>query len=332
MHDPADICALPEPGDDPHPVEIADPTGADRFVLRRLVDFDPPAASPLWLRARLHLAGMRPVSLAVDVTNYVMLELGQPLHAFDGTLLRGPIVVRRARAGERLETLDHVIRALDAEDLLITDDRGPIALAGTMGGWTPRSATRSTEIVLEAAHFDPVAVARETRRHKLSSEASRRFERGVDPTLGPVAALAPRRCSPSTGARGSSVPPRSTGETARAPIEMDADYPGRVAGLAYDAEDVVRRLEQVGCSVTSGAGAADGAAAAVAAGPARSRRPRRGGHPARGLRAHPVPAAACAAGARLHRAAAALPHGDARLGRAGIRRGAGLPVHRRGGR
>ena len=159
LRDPADL-VLPEPGDDPHPVEIADPTGADRIVLRRLVDFDPLAASPLWLRARLYLAGMRPVSLAVDVTNYVMHELGQPLHAFDGTLLRGPIVVRRAKPGERLETLDHVTRELDEEDLLITDDRGPIALAGTMGGLETEIRDTSTEIVLEAAHFHPVPVAR----------------------------------------------------------------------------------------------------------------------------------------------------------------------------
>ena len=254
LRDPATINAdlvMPELGDDPHPVEIADPTGADRIVLRRLVDFDPQAASPLWLRARLHLAGMRPVSLAVDVTNYVMHELGQPLHAFDGMLLRGPIVVRRAKVGERLETLDHVTRELDEEDLLITDDRGPIALAGTMGGLETEIGDRSTEIVLEAAHFRPVPVARESRRHKLSSEASRRFERGVDPTLGPAAsARAAALLAEYGGARlvgTAEVDLRPAVE----PIEMHSDYPSRVAGVDYDAADIVLRLEQVGCSVTS---------------------------------------------------------------------------------
>ncbi|MET0741561.1 MAG: phenylalanine--tRNA ligase subunit beta, partial [Candidatus Nanopelagicales bacterium] len=252
LRDPADHDVVPPgPGDEPHPVEIADPTGADRIVLRRLVGFDPQAESPLWLRARLHLAGMRPVSLAVDVTNYVMHELGQPLHAFDGTLLRGPIVVRRARAGEQLETLDHVRRTLDPEDLLITDDRGPIALAGTMGGLETEISDTSTVIVLEAAHFLPVPIARESRRHKLSSEAARRFERGVDPTLGPVASSrAASLLAEYGGARlvgTAEVDLRGP----VAPIEMHADYPSRVAGVEYNAADVVLRLEQVGCSVTT---------------------------------------------------------------------------------
>src|SRR5690606_26956640 len=140
-------------------------------------------------------AGMRPISLAVDVTNYVMLDLGQPLHAYDLAAVHGPIVVRRALPGERLVTLDDVDRALDIEDLLITDsgvDGGPegsrvLGLAGVMGGAAAEVSEGTTDLLVEGAHFDPITVARTSRRHKLSSEASRRFERGVDPELAAVA-------------------------------------------------------------------------------------------------------------------------------------------------
>ena len=121
-------------GPDVYPARIDDPTGCDRFVLREVRDFSPSALTPLWMRVRLARCGVRSVSLAVDVTNYLMLELGQPLHAFDRSKLTGEIVVRRAQPGERLETLDHVVRTLDPEDILIADASGPISLAGTMGG------------------------------------------------------------------------------------------------------------------------------------------------------------------------------------------------------
>ena len=110
---------------------------------------------------------MRPISLAVDVTNYVMLELGQPIHGFDRDKLAGPIVVRRARAGERLTTLDGADRALSTEDLLITDDSGPIGLAGVMGGETTELSATTTDIFIEAAHWDPSRSFRTERRHKL---------------------------------------------------------------------------------------------------------------------------------------------------------------------
>ena len=135
------------------------------------------------MRVRLARAGMRSVSLAVDVTNYLMLELGQPLHAFDAARLSGPIVVRRARPGERLETLDHVVRDLDPEDILITDSSGPISLAGTMGGLATEVSDESRDLVIEAAHFSARGTARMSRRHRLFSEASARFERGVDREL-----------------------------------------------------------------------------------------------------------------------------------------------------
>ncbi len=123
----------------------------------------------------------------MDVTNYVMLETGQPLHAFDRSKLTGPIGVRRAVAGEKIDTLDDVVRTLDAEDMVVTDDTGPIALAGVMGGASTEIGPDTTDVVLEAAYWDPASVARTVRRHRLPSEAARRFERGVDPEIAGVA-------------------------------------------------------------------------------------------------------------------------------------------------
>jgi phenylalanyl-tRNA synthetase beta chain len=137
--------------------------------------------SPAWLQRRLHLAGMRPISNIVDVTNYVMLELGQPLHAFDAATLRGGIVVRRARPGERIRTIDDTERELSPEMLVIADAERPIAVAGVMGGAATEVSAATTRIVLESAYFDPRSVRRTARALRLPSEASRRFERGVDP-------------------------------------------------------------------------------------------------------------------------------------------------------
>jgi phenylalanyl-tRNA synthetase beta chain len=252
FRDPADV-ALPVPTDQAgYPVQIADPTAADRIVLRTVTGFDPSAATPVWLQARLVQCGMRPVSLAVDVTNYVMLELGQPLHAFDRGRLAGSIVVRRAVAGERLETLDHVTRELHPEDVLITDDRGPIGLAGTMGGLETEIGTASADLVIEAAHFLPVPIARMARRHKLASEASRRFERGVDPALGPVASA--RAVALLTELGGATYVGASEVDLPREhrEIALDPTRPGRTAGLAITHDVVRRNLEQVGCAVVDG--------------------------------------------------------------------------------
>ncbi|MCU1676550.1 MAG: phenylalanyl-tRNA synthetase, beta subunit, partial [Frankiales bacterium] len=171
-----------------HPVRIEDRSGCDRYVARVVRGVDPSAPSPLWLQRRLAMAGMRSISLAVDVTNHVMLDVGQPLHAFDAAKLRGGIVVRRAAAGERMRSLDDVGRVLHPEDLVIADDSGPIAIAGVMGGASTEVDAATTDIVIEAAHFDPVSIARAARRHKLPSEASRRFERGVDLDIAAAAA------------------------------------------------------------------------------------------------------------------------------------------------
>ncbi|TDD70627.1 phenylalanine--tRNA ligase subunit beta [Actinomadura rubrisoli] len=250
--DPARV-ELPEAAGESYPASIGDPTACDRFVLREVRGFDPDARTPMWMRVRLHRAGMRPVSLAVDVTNYLMLELGQPLHAFDRGKLTGPIVVRRAAPGESLETLDHVKRTLDPEDILITDASGPISMAGTMGGLATEIDDRSTDMVIEAAHFDDIGTARMVRRHRLHSEASYRFERGVDRELPLYATYRAARMLAELG--GAEVLPGVTHAEApveRATVAMPAGHPDKVAGVAYGRDTVVRRLEQVGCAVAGG--------------------------------------------------------------------------------
>jgi phenylalanyl-tRNA synthetase beta chain len=242
--------SLGDVGAEVYPASIADPTACDRFVLREVRGFDPAATTPLWMWARLARCDMRSVSLAVDVTNYLMLELGQPLHAFDRSKLSGPIVVRRAVAGEALETLDHVTRTLDPEDILITDSSGPISMAGTMGGLSTEIDQASADIVIEGAHFSDVGTAKMSRRHKLHSEASYRFERGVDRELPLVATARAAALLASLG--GGSIVPGCThaqADVAREVISLAADYPDRVAGVPYGLETVTRRLEEVGCAV-----------------------------------------------------------------------------------
>nr|BFD85824.1 phenylalanine--tRNA ligase subunit beta [Streptomyces sp. Xyl84] len=250
--DPA-LLDVPAPNAFGHPVKIADPFGCDRFTARTVTGLDPEARSPIWLQRRLQKAGMRPISLAVDITNYVMLELGQPLHAYDRSRVQGTIGVRRAERGEQLTTLDGVTRTLSAEDLVITDDRGPIGLAGVMGGANTEiddTEGTTTEVVIEAAHFDPVAVARTARRHKLSSEASRRFERGVDPQA--ASAAAQRTVDLLVLLAGGTAEAGVTevvAPSAPRTITIPADHPDKVAGVTYGRETVVRRLQQVGCDV-----------------------------------------------------------------------------------
>ncbi|KFF58967.1 phenylalanyl-tRNA synthetase subunit beta [Cryobacterium sp. MLB-32] len=162
--------------------------GASVFITRAVRGVDPTRPTPAWMVSRLGLAGIRSISLVVDVTNYVMIELGQPIHGYDLDKLTGGILVRRAQPGEKITTLDDVVRTLTREDLLITDESGPIGLAGVMGGATTEIDSTSVNVLVEAANFDPVSIARSARRHKLPSEASRRFERGVDPAVATVAA------------------------------------------------------------------------------------------------------------------------------------------------
>ncbi|AYY13638.1 phenylalanine--tRNA ligase subunit beta [Actinobacteria bacterium YIM 96077] len=252
FRDPADVALPPADAPTSYPVRVEDTERCPVFVARRVSGFDPAAPSPRWLRRRVQLAGMRPISLAVDVTNYVMLEFGQPIHGYDGDLLRGPIGVRRAEVGEKLTTLDDVVRTLDEDDLLITDESGPIGLAGVMGGGTTEIGPTTTSIVIEAAHFEATGVARTARRHKLPSEASRRFERGVDPAL--PAAAASRVAQLLSELGGATVEPGITiagSVPVPAAVEIDTDLPGRVVGVDYPADEVSRLLAAVGAEVTT---------------------------------------------------------------------------------
>jgi phenylalanyl-tRNA synthetase beta chain len=257
----ADLVPAPSTGPG-YPVRLADDApihgrpGADRFVARVVRGIDPSAASPAWLQRRLTQAGMRPISLAVDVTNYVMLALGQPLHAYDLGLLSGPIVVRRARAGEKLRTLDDVERVLDPEDLLITDSGDGeeasriLGMAGVMGGAETEVSAATRDVLVEAAHFDQVSTGRTARRHKLPSEASKRFERGVDPQLAPAAAELAVRLLVEHGGGTADDAWTDVAELAPpTPVEMDAGFPARLVGVPYSADDVVAVLEEIGCTV-----------------------------------------------------------------------------------
>lgn len=255
LRDPA-LLDVPAPNAYGYPVKVSEPLGCDRFTARTISGLRPEARSPIWLQRRLQKVGMRPISLAVDVTNYVMMELGQPLHAYDRSLVRGTIGVRRAEEGEKIVTLDGVERKLHAEDLVITDERGPIGLAGVMGGANTEIADHentegaTTDIVIEAAHFDAVSIARTARRHKLSSEASRRFERGVDPEA--ASAAAQRTVDLLVLLAGGTAEAGVTEViTPSAPhtITVPADHPDKVAGVEYGRETVVRRLQQIGCDV-----------------------------------------------------------------------------------
>ena len=239
------------PNSEVYQASIADPTACDRFALREVRGIDPDRPTPLRMKIRLARAGMRSVSLAVDVTNYLMLELGQPMHAFDRSRLSGPIVVRRGTDGEKLETLDHVVRQLDPDDILITDSSGPISMAGTMGGLATEVSEESTELVIEAAHFSAAGTARMSRRHRLFSEASARFERGVDYEL-PLRASAKAAAMLAELGGGTVVSGYSLATAPISPVQISIpdDLPDRVAGVAYGPEVVVRRLREVGCLVS----------------------------------------------------------------------------------
>jgi phenylalanyl-tRNA synthetase beta chain len=253
--DPAAAVTVAPPDGEGWPVLIEDPVGCDLFSARTVTGLDPAAPTPLEIQRRLALSGIRSISLAVDVTNYVMLEAGQPMHAFDRDRLTGPITVRRARPGETLETLDGVRRTLDPDDLLVTDESGPIALAGIMGGAATEIGPATTDVVLEAAHWQPATISRGIRRHKLPSEASKRFERGVDPLVaGPALA---RACGLLAEHGGAGV---DRGVTAAGPgpvpvtVALAADLPERTAGIPIPAQVVQRRLEQIGCAVSAAPG------------------------------------------------------------------------------
>ena len=243
------------------PVELDDArpihgvAGCDRFVARVVRGVAASGPSPVWMQRRLTQAGMRPISLAVDVTNLVMLDLGQPLHAYDLSQVAAPVVVRRAEPGDRLTTLDGVQRVLHPEDLLITDSPGSrgarvLGLAGVMGGADSEVSSSTTDLLIEGAHFDPVSVARTARRHKLVSEAARRFERGVDPLLARVAVdrVVALLLEHGGGRADDEVtdvdrtPPRTV-------VRLPLDLPARLVGVDYTPAQVRETLEAIGCTL-----------------------------------------------------------------------------------
>ncbi|CAB4900652.1 unannotated protein [freshwater metagenome] len=246
-----ELAQLPAPSGTSVPVACSseDEQACALFTLRTVTGFNPGAPSPAWMQKRLVACGMRPVSLAVDVTNYVMLELGQPLHAFDVNKLQGSIRVGHVADGTVIETLDHVERTLNRDDLVILDNRGPIGLAGTMGGFATEIDESTTAIALEAAYFDDGSVARMARRHKLSSEASRRFERGVDRVLAPYASARATALLLEFG--GGDYVGMTAVEAPLEPtvIDLPASQAGEIAGMQIHTTTVIRLLQAVGCEV-----------------------------------------------------------------------------------
>ncbi len=252
--DPADVPPLPVDGA-AWPLTVDPGTGVSRFALRPVSGIDQHAASPWWMRRRLMLCGIRPISPAVDVTNYVMLELGHPMHAHDRARIHGAFRVRFAESGETVVTLDDVERKLDPADVLIVDDVATAAIGGVMGAGSTEINAGSTDVLLEAAVWDPAAVSRTQRRLHLVSEAGRRYERGVDPAVS-VAAL--DRCATLLAEiAGGAVEPTLTdwrGDPPRedwspAPVRMRFDLPDRTAGVTYGDGATVARLTQIGARV-----------------------------------------------------------------------------------
>jgi phenylalanyl-tRNA synthetase beta chain len=245
----------PPPGDSRVPVTIEDVERCRRFDVRT-IDGVTVGPSPAWLQRRLTAAGMRPVSNVVDATNAVMLEIGNPIHAYDEALLAGPeLIVRTARAGERLRTLDGVDRELDAEDLLICDAKGPVGLAGVMGGEATEINEATANVVVEVANFSARTVLRTARRHQLVTQGSMRWERMVPPESAPVAAS---RCAElitrigggtvTTGADHYPNPPE------RRPITLRPRRAAAHLGLDLDADAQAALLERIGCTVDVGDG------------------------------------------------------------------------------
>ena len=229
--------------------KIADPSTASVFYLRTLTNFDPKATTPLWMRRRIEKMGMRSISLVVDVTNYVMLELGQPLHAFDRSKIMGGLTIARAGKTQPFTTLDGQVRQLNPNDLMVCDDEKPLALAGTMGGASSEISQTTTDIALEAVRFDPISIAKNSRRHKISSEASRRLERSVDPSLAEFASarFVQLLCTHRSAQHVATV---VAGEPIYAPIvRIDPAKISTILGFEISSKKTAEVLRIIGCDV-----------------------------------------------------------------------------------
>jgi phenylalanyl-tRNA synthetase beta chain len=245
---PLDVTEPERGGDETVEIDIEDLEGCPRYVGRLFRDVEV-RESPMWLKARLRAAGVRSISNVVDVTNYVMLALGSPLHVFDfDTLEGGRIVVRRAKKSEELRTLDGTLRKLDAGDLVIADGTRGVALAGIMGGEeTEVTAAQTTSVLLEAANFEPVGILRSSERHALRSEASNRWEKGVDPHVaGPAATLATRLIVELSGARWTAQTDVQGTLPGRATIALRPERADAVIGLSVPAAEQAAILHKLG--------------------------------------------------------------------------------------
>jgi phenylalanyl-tRNA synthetase beta chain len=243
-HDPG------SPGGETPDIEIEDYSGCPRYI-GRLFRQVAVAPSPPWLKARVTAAGMRPISNVVDITNYVMLALGNPLHAFDFDTLRGgKVIVRRAKAGEEFTTLDGTPRKLDPEDLVIADAEGAIAFAGIMGGEETEVREGTSNVLLEAANFEPVGILRSSERHGLRTEGSNRWEKGVDPYLAPqAAALASELIVELAGAEWAGDSDVHQQLAARPVVSLRTDRVDRIVGLDIPADEQRGALERLGFDV-----------------------------------------------------------------------------------
>ncbi|MEX0623871.1 phenylalanine--tRNA ligase subunit beta [Saccharospirillum sp.] len=234
---------------DTFPVSLEDPVGCPRYVSRVLNNVNVAAESPLWMVERLRRSGIRSIDPVVDVTNYVMLELGQPLHGFDLDRLKGGIVVRRAQDNETLELLDGQILTLAENVLLITDAAGPLAMAGVMGGEQSGVSPETRRVFLESAFFAPIEIAGRARSFGLHTDASHRFERGVDPALQEVAVeRATRLLMDICGAEPGPIQVHEV--TANVPeaavISLSADHVKSALGLEISRDEIDRILTGLG--------------------------------------------------------------------------------------
>lgn len=239
-------------GATPITVEVADPSGCRRFTAREIRGVSV-GKSPLTLRHRLHKIGVRSVSNVVDITNYVMFELGHPLHAFDADTIEGErLVVKWAAAGETLETIDHVTRQLTTDDLIIYDAAGPTSMSGTMGGARSEVTDATSRVLMEAASWDPPTIMHMWRRHDLRSEAATRFERGVDPAL---ADAANRRASAMVQRIAGGEILEGAVDVVAAPFEpwtvrLGVEDVSRLLGPGFDTGRIKEILERLGMSVS----------------------------------------------------------------------------------
>jgi phenylalanyl-tRNA synthetase beta chain len=237
-------------GDEPFSLAIDDLEACPRFIARVFRDVTI-GESPSWLKGRLMGAGMRPISNVVDITNYVMLALGSPLHAYDADTLRGGIVVRRAQPKEQLVTLDGTTRELDPADLVIADHERPIGLAGVMGGENTEVSATTSSVVLETANFEPLTVIRSGERHRMRSEAQTRWEKGVDPEAAALAATyASQLLAELAGARWTGETELRSDPAPRAVIAYRPQYASATVGLEIAEDEQRERLGRLGFDVT----------------------------------------------------------------------------------